>query len=199
MTRGKRELRWSALAVAIVLCGGCASFRAGHVEPVMNWPPAAPAKKKSISVAVSCSAVLSGKPTDAPQQVIDLYRQRTWAAYEESGQFSDVRTGLEPTDLRAEVRIEDRGDPHTALAVLSGLTMTLIPAKASDELTMRTTFKDAEGNTLATIEKSETINTWIQMFLVFVMPAKFPTGVVKGTISDLNRATIDAAHAQNIF
>ena len=198
MTRGPNNL-WLCLAVATTIGSGCASFRAGLLAPTTDWPPPAAAKKKSISVAVSGTAVISGKATDAPQQMIDLWRQRTWAAYEESGLFSDVRTGLEATDLRAEIRIEDRGDPNIALAVLCGLTMTLIPVKASDELTMRTVYKDAEGNTLASIEKAETVNTWIQMFLVFVMPAKFPSGVVKGVLTDLNRATISAAQAQKVF
>jgi hypothetical protein len=189
----------SVACVALaVMCAGCASFRAGQLGPLKEWPPPA-ATRKSISVAVSGSAVISGKTTDAPAQFIDVWRQRTWAAYQDSNLFSDVRTGLEPTDLHADVHLEDRGDPNIALAVLCGLTMTLVPVKASDELTMRTTFKDADGNVLATIEKKETINTWIELFLVFVMPGHFPTGVVKSTLTDLNRATLQAAHEQSIF
>jgi hypothetical protein len=195
----KRSHRWLALALAITISWGCASFRAGQLAPVTGWPPSVPGKKKSISVVVSGSAVIGGKPTDAPQQMIDIWRQRTWATYEESGLFSDVRTGLEATDLRAEVRIEDSGEPNIALAVLCGLTMTLIPVEAADKLTMRTAFKDADGNTLASIEKTETVNTWIELFLVFVMPAKFPTGVVKGVLNDLSRATITAAQEQKVF
>jgi hypothetical protein len=64
---------------------------------------------------------------------------------------------------------------------------------------MRTTFKDADGNVLATIEKTETVSTWIELFLVFAMPGRFPTGVVKTVLSELTYATLIEARERNVF
>ena len=178
---------------------GCASFRAGNLPPVSQWPPQPTMKGKSVSIVVSGEAILNGKEQEVSANFIEIWREPTVKAYHESGLFSEVKTGLTETDLRAEVKIVDRGKVNLGSAFLTGLTLYLIPSNGTDELVVKTTIKDGEGKTLGTFEKSETITLYQQLFLIFAMPFNFPGSVVKKTLYDLNRATIIEAHSKGCF
>jgi hypothetical protein len=58
---------------------------------------------------------------------------------------------------------------------------------------MKTTLKNKAGRKLAVYEGKETVSTWIQFFLIFMMPFYSPGSVVQEVIYDLNRATINQA------
>jgi hypothetical protein len=179
----------------------CASFRGGEVPPTQPWPPAAAgAAKKSVSmILASGSTEVNGKTVDAPPNMVANWQQWTEATYRDSALFSAVVDPTFPSDLRSEVRVVDTGNANPALAFISGLTLTLLPAKASDRVTLHTEFKNAKGELLATIEKSESLDTWIQLFLVFAMPFHLPKSEVRELFAELNRATLAEAHAQGII
>ena len=193
------SIRYAAIVLGVMCVSGCASFRAGQLSPVSQWPPSPAPSKRSISVVLSGKAIVNGANQEVNSQFLSVWREQTVKAYQDSGLFSEVGGGLGSSDLRAEVQILDRGEPNQALAFLSGLTMTIIPVKATDELIVKTAFKDRDGNTLGTFEKSESVATWIQLFMVFAMPGNFPGSVVKQTLYDLNRATISEARAKNVL
>lgn len=177
----------------------CASFRAGNLPPISQWPPAQVEKEKSISLIISGESIVNGKDTEVNSRMLSIWRDQTFAAYRESGLFSFVEVGLAENDLRAEVKILDQGSYNAGLAFLTGFTLYLIPSKASDEFIVKTTIKDEEGNTLGSFEKSENINFWQQLFLIFALPANSPISVPEETLYDLNRATIIEAHSQGII
>jgi hypothetical protein len=83
---------------------------------------------------VSGEALINGEMRDVPQQAIAAWEHVAEKAYRESGVFSDVKIGAADTDLRAEIHMLDRGEASMAMALLSGLTLTLIPTKAEDEI-----------------------------------------------------------------
>jgi hypothetical protein len=70
------------------------------------------------------------------------------------------------------------------------LTLYVLPSSASDHLTIRTTFRNGEGDVLGETTMTETVTLWQQLFLVFVMPFKFPPTVTNETIDDLFRASL---------
>ena len=172
---------------------GCAAFRGGGTEAPRSWPTSKRADRPSISLLVSGEALINGEMRDVPQQTIAAWEQVAEKAYRESGVFSDVKMGAADTDLRAEIYMLDRGEASIPMALLSGITLTLIPTKAEDEMVMKTTLKNKEGRQLGIYEGKETVSTWIQFFLIFMMPFNSPGSVVQEVLYDLNRATINQA------
>jgi hypothetical protein len=190
------------LCVALVLATsyGCASFRIGHLEPPAEWPPkSADAGKKSIALLVSGKLNINGKEQLMPTAVLHKWQKRIAIAYKDSGLFSEVRFGLVEADYKADVTILDRGEFIQAMALLSGLTLTLIPGKAYDEYVVQTTVRDREGKTVGVFEKTDGMSRWFQLFLIFAMPFSTPSSVFDEVAYDIHRAIISKAHARGIF
>lgn len=203
LRREKMKVRkWSVLFVSfslLLFITACAAFREGNV-PHGPWYSGTPtAKEKSISLGVYGAAILDGKIYQAHPKTMKNWRRQTIKAYEDSGIFSVVKEGTDEADLEAEIMIVDRADPNTFFAFITGLTLYVIPSKATDEFTVQTTIRDREGKTVGAFEKSETVSLWQQLLLILAMPFNWPSSVAKEALYDLNRATISEAYAQGIL
>lgn len=148
---------------------------------------------------LSGEATVNGAKQEVNAAFLNVWRAQTLRAYQDSELFTLASTDPSDTDLRAEVKVLDRGEGSLAMAFLTGLTLYLIPSSATDELTVTTAVKDRSGATLGTFERSEAVTMWQQLFLVFAMPFNFPGSVVKETLYDLNRATIADARDRGVF
>ena len=167
----------TGLLVSMTL--GCASFPQGRLGPTS--PPASlPTWKPTVAVVLSTEVIVNGKELDALPQAIELYEEQTKRAFQATGYFSKVSMGLEESDLRAETIVVNRGQVSQGLAFLTGLTFFLIPTKATDVLTMRTTFVDSAGRELGTFERTEGANTWLQLFLIVATPFNWPNSCREG-------------------
>ena len=76
------------------------------------------------------------------------------------------------------------------LAFLSGLTLTVIPATATDAFSVVTTFRDRTGRTIASTTREESVTTWIQLLLVFLWPFMDPDTVMDEAIYDLAASSL---------
>jgi hypothetical protein len=107
-------------------------------------------------------------------------------AYQESGLFSQVDATVENADLRAEARVEKRkreGWPFCAYSLV-------LPCIGIAELTLSTTVRNRDGDTLGVFTYGQTLTTWWEPLLILTMPFAYP-GVVEGrALYDLSRATI---------
>jgi len=187
------ELVWGSafLAVAVACAFGCASFRGyrlGAVPPFSQVQ--VPAPLSSITLVVASKGTVNGKEKDIPEKLIERWATPTLRAYKESRYFSGVEKGLSPSDVRAEITITDAGEGSQAGAFFAGLTLLVIPAAGTDVMTTQTSFKDRDGNDLGTIEKTEAMNSWIGLLLIFAMPFAWPGSVLDEIVYDLNRATL---------
>ena len=195
------------IASSLAVCGllvfaasGCASFRGGELAETTPWPPVASPTKKSVSLVLAGGTVsVNGNPTDASPMMLQQWREKVEKTYADSSLFSAVLPESAPADVRAEVHVSDIGEGSMGLAFLCGFTMFIIPATAIDHFTMKTDFKNANGDVLATIEKSDSSRLWMQLFLVFVMPFNWPPSVGEELFRDLSRATLADAHGKNIL
>jgi len=196
-----RSTRLYTLVVTALISSGCATFRGGLVGAVQPWPPEAAQTRKSIAITVRMDRTVDLGPNNGPLPVGDdevgQFRGKVWAEYQDSGLFSEVKTGLEDADLRADVHIAVHQWGSLALAMLSGFTFVMIPMKTNvDDFEMTTTFKDRSGQVLGTIKKKETLNTWYQLFLLGAAPFKNIISQMNAAIADLARSTIVDARAQ---
>jgi hypothetical protein len=191
-----RQLRGriAAALLVVALAGGCASFRAGKLAPITGWPPPQDAKK-SVRLLLDAQFTFNGSAIEGAGAMTDKLATRTGKIYAESGLFSEVRRGAGDTDLVADVRFTRAEEGSLGMAVLTGLTLYLIPSKADLIMTMKTTFRNRDGDVLGVVEKTETNAVWQQMFLFPVMFAKHPISVFWRTFDDLNRATLTDAKA----
>ncbi|HTO53386.1 MAG TPA: hypothetical protein VMR50_08365 [Myxococcota bacterium] len=144
-------------------------------------------------------AIADSAPVDAPPAMVSRWRTWTEATYRDSALFSAVVAEDMPSDVRSEIRVVDSGDFRRWMAIVCGVTLFLFPAKATDHFTLHTEFKNAKGEVLATIEKSESVDSWIGLFLIVVTPFRWPGREVGDLVTELNRATLAEAHAQGIF
>ncbi|MDY6952599.1 MAG: hypothetical protein SWE60_13895 [Thermodesulfobacteriota bacterium] len=183
----------------LVSSAGCASFREGNVPRARSASQSAVAEGKTISVEVYGAAILNGKIYQAHPKTMKTWRRQTIKAYEDAGIFSVVREDADGAELEAEVMIVDKADPNTFFAFITGLTLYVLPSKATDEFTVQTTIRDRGGNTLGTFERSETVSLWQQVLLILAMPFNWPSSVAKEALYDLNHATIMDAYSQGIL
>ena len=181
------------------LLSSCASFREGHLQLPKSWPPEVTQRKNSISLFVTGEAFLNDLRMNVPLGVMQNWQKQIAKAYVASGLFSEVKLGAEGTDLRSEVHVRDFVQYRKALAIISGLTLTLFPATGHDKFVVRARILDKDGQTLQTIEKTETINLWIQFFLIFIMPFNWPPTKPADTLYDLSRTIIMEAHEGGVF
>lgn len=189
----KRSLLYLVLAFLFVI-SGCAAFREGNVPRARMPAERATDKQPSIAIQMSGAVILDSKIYQAHPKAMKTWTSQTIKAYEESGRFSEVTQGGSGTDLHAEVVIVDRGNPNRFFAFITGLTLYIIPSKASDEFTVKTTISDEKGNIFGAFEKSETVTLWQQLLLVLAMPFNWPESVAREALYDLNHATIKEAY-----
>jgi len=177
---------------------GCASFRGDQLGDIKGWPPSA-TQKKSISYVVTGKVSMNGNVADAQPPMLKAWSKSLQKAYADATLFSTVKEGFSETDLRAEVEILDKGEGSMVLAFIAGYSLGIIPAYASDEFIVRTTFKDSEGKVLGQVSKQEDISHWIQILLLPVMPFAWPNTVAEKTLYDIHRATLVEAHQKGMI
>jgi hypothetical protein len=173
--------------LAVASLNACIMVRSNDSENRRAAPIQTALEAKSISIEV-----LSTSPSDEKQHRI------MQKAYEESGLFSKVTAGSNPTDLKAEVLLSGlEARTNGFMRLLNGMTLTLIPDKIEYTPTVTAVFKDRQGNTISTFKKSEDISIWVELFLVFAMPfVDGPNTVAESVFYDLHRAIINEAHAK---
>ena len=182
-----------------VFLSGCILVRGGNLEPPGMWPPTSTAEKKALSLTVTAKPVDKSEAGLKRQQLQEGQAQK---AYMESGLFSQVTLTKGASALHVNVEYLEEGSQALASisGFISGFTFGIIPGYAEAELITVTIFEDQTGKELGSIRKSETCSFWVQLFLIAVMPFREePQATARGIYYDLNRATIDQAHASGIF
>lgn len=101
------------------------------------------------------------------------------------------------SDRHIVVDLENDASPRLWLAVLSGLTLTVLPAVGTDRFTIRARVMQ-DGRVRAEKTWKQKHHFVVQLFLVFGMPAAFPLKVLArrwhelaAQVADLAAATID--------
>lgn len=185
------------------MASGCASYRAGDLQPLSKWPPYLPStdyRVRVITITASAEYTVNGQPNRVGSQLLGMTRQNAVDAYLNSGLFTlaDPKTNYQP-EYNIEVKLIDRNYVNSADLILSALTLFIREGTMTDKYTLVTTIKDSKGNVLGTVEKAETLVYKQRIGLFFSMFGSLPDTVAKDTIYDLNRSSINEAMARDIF
>lgn len=187
---------------------GCASFRDDNRKAITSWPLQSLDKKPSINLNVNGKAWINEKelPSDKVESNYSgQWRAQTSKAFEESGLFSAVKLGATtPADLQADVQFEQREEFSEKLSFLLGFTFGLsslvIPQKSSTSYMVMASVKDKDGHVIGSSKQSETVSTWIQLFLLFAMPFRDDANTTAtAALYDLNRAVLQDVHERHLF
>jgi len=192
-------MTWIGLLGLCVAASGCASFRSGNLAPISTWPPAPTASKRAIVLAVSGRSIMNGDEEQVDVCDLATWREQAVRAYTDSELFSKVGTEPSRGALRVEVTVTDDESHSMLLWWISGLSAWIIPDYGSNEFTVETTLKDPNGRVLGQVRKSEKVNYWEQILMLFATPFACPSCVIEDTLYDLNRATLVEAREKKLF
>lgn len=183
--------RFPLLALVCLFVSAC-SFRSGQLPQTYAWPPASAAPKavqfKLRAVETSNGELYIYGSDEA------MWRKDIRKEFTASGLFSSVDEQADKA-AAAEALVEVVGrDDFTYSPVLSQLnqsTFFIVPARSCHNYTLTTTFKDAGGKVLGTIEKKEKVVYWSQIALLPFSP--FTLTVRRKVRADLIRSTLAEA------
>lgn len=189
-----------SLLVLLVFCQltGCAVFREGELGEIGTWPPEKE-QARTIAMVITGKAEVNGSPVDVNQQMLNNWQTTVMSTYERSGLFTNISRGTSGADLLAEVSVKDKAHVNIPLAFLTGFTLYLIPSRSQDTFVVKTTFRDASGNVLGTVERQETMVLWQQLFLVFGAQATLSGNSSTDILSDVVKATLVEARQKKII
>jgi hypothetical protein len=178
----------SALFLCVVLFAGCAGFRGGNLGTLEAWPPEPAAAKKTVGITLK-----------GPKgELAKAWALQAGKAFHDSGLCAEISCPPDGDEqLQVELAIEDVDKSSGLLNFLSIITLTIIPAKSTDEYTVVTTFKERDGKLLGSVTKKEKVTTWQELLLIFLTPFKSPGKVMDRAYYDITRATI--VDARNLF
>jgi hypothetical protein len=179
------------------------TFRSEELQGLKSWPPAradGQARKPTITLRFSHESSINGKPRILKPASENVMSAPILRAFYDSMLFSSVSRDETGTDLIANVDIAHEGRGSMGAAMLSGLTMTLIPVTASDRFTVTTEFTTGNGRRLGSVEVSEENKAWIQLFLLFAMPFRGALDLEGHTLlRDVGRETVLAAQRKGLL
>lgn len=113
--------------------------------------------------------------------------------------FSSLAKDPKESDYIVEMNLLETSNYNKGLALLTGLTLYLFPSSGNTHFVLKTTFKNKKGDVLGEVEKQEKFTLWQQVLLIFVMPFKYPTSVIKDIQSDLIHYSIQEGEDKGYF
>lgn len=184
----------------------CMSFRKGDI-PEMEGPLKSETEQKpSIGVFVDADWYVNDNKTGLLDRQLKVYRGKIIQHYRDSGLFSKVEEIRYVTDIASSntdfiVRVTFSGKEDTIrmLAILTGLTLYILPSWSTIEYEMHTKVLEGKLHEVGVIEKKERLTFVQQLFFIFGMPFAFPGSVVDGIVRDLTYASLQQASVTNLF
>ncbi|UFH50266.1 hypothetical protein [Pseudomonas sp. KNUC1026] len=163
------------LGVALALSlSGCASFTQDEVAPVTLPSMSSYANKPDVYVDFNFyQGDPAGSATELPQ-VRDALKPELKRTLSNSALFGRVGFDAfdkQPGDLRLRLKVYNHapGGGQVALGALSGLTLGLIPAMATDQYTMTLETLDAQDQPMSKASNHDSIHTWIGIWFLPAM------------------------------
>jgi len=195
-----RPTRISAVTPCILIAcflTSCSSFKQGNLQPPHSWPLEVTQGEKTISLFVTSKKFVNGRREEMPLGLIRSWQKRITKVYVDSGLFSEVKIGPADTDLESEVTVSDF--IQGMKPELAPVTLFLFPVRWEDRFVVITKIKDHDGQTLGSVETTETVSHWMHLFLMFIAPFNWPPTVFTNTFDDLIRVSIVELHDGGAF
>ena len=190
-----KKLACVLMACATLVLSGCASFRNNEVTEVGKLPDVSQYTNKP-SVFVEAH-LYRGDPGQASLEILTIKEKLNTAlgrTLNESALFS--KYSFDEKDRATSdyvIRLDIYNHGNTGLAAvagfISGLTLTVIPAAATDNYTLQAKLLDNKGKLINTSTNKDSITTWIGI-LFLPMAGNTPEKALFGTLENQVKAVL---------
>lgn len=168
---------------AAFMVTGCASFAGRELPIYTNDQLAVPEKKIFATYDVKAFG-----PNGENNIFAARLDKRIQKILSSSPIFSELKSGSGPGDYHYSFVLRNEGMPPMPIAFLngfiSGLTFTIIPAYARDIFIITIDVKQGD-RVLKTYTYKDHMDSWIQLFLVFLTPFNWPPSVSDSVINNI--------------
>lgn len=154
-----------ALLLALV---GCVTFSGKDLPKMTGFPT--PAAKPAVAISYSFRTFLNDRERNSTEFFREKFNKLLMARFSRSGLFSSVERENGNADVLVNVEVTHRGYGSSALAMLSGLTLTIIPCRAEDEYHVSASIVNKRTNETQRIEVSDSGILWIHLLLFPATP-----------------------------
>lgn len=159
-----------ALGVSLFL-SGCVSYSLHESAPVEGWPPLAGSSKTKPVVTVRFSPT----PGFNDQQrarlgATEQFHGIILNTFAQSGRFERVTTQAQGSDLYVNAILGSYETGSKLSAVITGATLLLVPMTFRTSYTLEMIYRNGDGKVIGRTEQTESIQTWVQLFLVVAAP-----------------------------
>jgi len=160
---------------------GCASFPGKELPTYTYESMTVPAAKLTVSYDVK--ALSLGRDNAGLAKGMQEEIEKVFKA---SPLFNQVAPGVGTGEYQYSFTLRNEGNAGLAFAsgFISGLTLTIIPAYAKDEYILSVDVK--KGNqALKTYTYQDHLDSWIELFLIFLTPSHWPPTMAKELIDNM--------------
>lgn len=192
-------MRFNNVAVllfcAAVMLTGCASFRNNEIADAGKLPDVSQYKNKP-SVYVDYH-FLRGEP-GSPGSESPHDRTKAGAVITECleksslfSRYSFNEADKATTDFTLKVDIYNHGNTVLASVAgfVSGYTLGIVPAAATDNYTLEVKLIDKAGTTVSSLSRKDSVTTWVGLWFIPVM-SNTPDKAVAGTLDNQLRTIL---------
>jgi hypothetical protein len=175
----RKSMNHSRIVVTVLAAGlsqlGCIAWQGGMARKIDPFPTATMQKKTpaSIAIDVTFSVVALNPPLAALARAAAELRGKAMSVAARSRRFVPS-TMPQTADYHLTLQIRDEGSPNVALAYLSGLTLTVFPAWASDDYDIVATLQDRTGQVVGTYHLQQSVTMFVELLMIFGMPFASP-------------------------
>lgn len=190
-----KKLACLFIACATLLLSGCASFRNNELAEVGKLPDVSRhTNKPTIFVETH---LFRGDPGQASLEILTVKEKLNTTlgrTLDESALFSKYsfdEKDRATSDYVIRLDIYNHGNVGLAAVAgfISGLTLTVIPAAATDNYTLQAKLLDNKGNLINTSTNKDSITTWIGI-LFLPMAGNTPEKAIFGTLENQVKAVL---------
>jgi hypothetical protein len=164
-----------------ILAAGCASFP-GKELPAYTYEniTAPPAK---LTVSYDAKALTLGRENARATEIMQEEIEKVLKA---APLFAQVVPGGGTGEYQYSFTLRNEGNAGLAAlsGFISGLTFTIIPAYAKDEYIVTVDVKK-KNLVLKTYTYHDHMDSWIQLFLVFLTPSHWPPTISKDVVDNM--------------
>lgn len=118
--------------------------------------------------------------TETAEQALEKKCVKRFA---KSGLYDQVGTDLDDADLQVTIKLKDDGQRSMGMAVLTGLSLYIIPSFATDTYKLKADIVNRSTGTKRTVELEDFVTQYQQILLLPLMPFKM-TPIVAGKVQN---------------
>lgn len=133
-------------------------------------------------------------------QVVTKFQEEINNIFSKSNLFSKYSPGNANSDYHFSIIMKDESDElsTTICAAVTLFSLTVIPVKVRDELILTIDVKK-DDKVIKQYQYKHYVDTWIQLFLIFMTPTHSPEKVMRGVWDDMLLAFLHDFEQDNIL